>query len=82
MTKYVKMTEKEFYKWKDIHDKNIKKDVIKEVLKEIEPMIDNFEDMLINNLGWNKPEHHLLRGQLGIKFSLFKEKIKSILFLD
>jgi len=44
-------------------------------LKEVKGAIDEFEDILIEALGWNKPEHHLLRGQLGIKFSVLKNRL-------
>lgn len=41
----------------------------------IKNKLDKFEDLLIETLGWTKPEHHLLRGQLGIKFSILKEEL-------
>ena len=42
-------------------------------------VIEEFEEQLIDNLGWNKPEHYLLRGKLGIKFStLLRKRIKDI----
>lgn len=50
----------------------LKKEELKQFLSE---KIDEFEEQLIDNLGWTKPEHHLLRGQLGIKFSIFKEEL-------
>jgi len=59
---------------------------IEEKPKTIENLIDNFEEQLIRNLNWDKPENSAeklllqdARAKMGIKFDIFKDELKQFL---
>lgn len=44
-------------------------------IDKVRQEIDDFEDTLITALGWNKPEDHLNRGNLGRKFDILRYEL-------